>query len=211
MKTYNGLRPLLCCLFSCVIYSSTFAQVGINTTTPRKTLEVAGDMVISNNLDIGTFNPIQDGDTSTFLIQNTNDLIRSIDVSNPTAAALGYIQEYIITNPQGDWVLDFNTGIQANDYVLTTISANYNEELVLSSTSGAEDNASLPYTATFVQGGKWHIIADYPVVDNKDPNAIGTWTIRTLIYSKDLSKQLGEHEIPMAGATTGSAVTPIID
>ena len=168
-------------------------------------------MVISNNLDIGTYNPLQDTDTSTFLIQNNNDLIKSIDVSNPTAAALGYIQEYIITNPQGDWILDFNTGIRSNEFVVTTISANYNEELVLSASSGAEDNASLPYTATFVQGGRWHIIADYPMVANRDVNAIGTWTIRTLIYSKDLSKQLGEHEIPMAGAATGSAVTPIID
>jgi len=187
------------------------SQVGINTTNPRKTLEVAGDVVISNDISVGTLNPLEDGDENTFLVQNSNLTLRSLNVKNPTSTALGYIQEYIITNPNLDWVLDFDTGVDASEYVLVAISAFYDLELETSTSGNAIDNASLPYTATFISGGTWHIIADYPMVANEDTSAIGTWHVNTLIYSNDLSKQFGIVSIPMSGATTGSALTPIID
>lgn len=192
-------------------HSILFSQVGINTTTPRKTLEVAGDMKVSNNLEVGNFNPLKDSNTSTFLIQNSGNSIVSMDASNPTGSALGYIQEYVITNPDLDWVFDFDTGVDATDYVMIAISANYDRELIVSNASGAENNGSVPYTATFVQGGTWHIIADFPMAANLNVAEIGTWTISTLIYSKDLSKQLGIVSIPMLNASTGSASSPIID
>lgn len=64
-----------------------------------------------------------DIDSSTFLIQNGVDEIKILDVSNPTGAALGYIQKYVITNPQGDWVNDFDTEVNADEFVLISISA----------------------------------------------------------------------------------------
>ncbi len=48
------LIPLFFCCFQLVS-----AQVGIGTTNARTTLEVAGDMLISGVLDIGTYNPLQ--------------------------------------------------------------------------------------------------------------------------------------------------------
>lgn len=210
MKTY-GLHRILCIAFIVCNNFILFSQVGIGTTNARKTLEVAGDVQISGDLEIVTLNPLKDADTSTFLIQDSDDSIKSIDVSNPTGAALGYIQEYTITNPDLDWVLDFDTQVDASEFVLITISASYDKELAISASTNAHENASLPYTATFIQGGTWHIIADYPMAANLDTSAVGTWTISTLIFSKDLSKQLGTTNIPMLNGTTGSAVTPIID
>jgi len=197
-------------IFLCLT-STVFSQIGINTTTPRKTLEVGGDVQISNNINIGLIKPLKDNDTSTFLIQDNDNSIKSLDVSNPTGAALGYIQEYIITNPNLDWVRDFDTGIDASEFVLITISAFFDKELKISTSTNAVDNSSMPYTAPFIKNGTWHIIADYPMVANKDTSAIGTWTIQTLIFSKDLSKQFGTLNIPMANATTGSALAPIVD
>ncbi len=172
-------------------------------------LEVNGDVRISGAIDVD-MEPLRQGQTSTFLIQDTDNSLKSLDVSNPTGAALGYIQEYVITNPDLDWIREFDTGIDASEFVLITISAYFDEELVISTSSNAINNASLPYTATFIKHGTWHIIADYPMVANLDVNAIGTWTIKTLIFSKDLSKQFGTVNIPMANGTTGSAITPII-
>jgi hypothetical protein len=172
---------------------------------------VAGDMKISNSINIGKVAPLEDSDTNTFLVQRDGGYVKSLDVSNPTGAALGYVQEYIITNPNLDWVRDFDTGINANDYVLIVISASYDTELSISSSANAVDNSSLPYTATFINDNKWHIIADYPMVANLNTSAVGTWTIKTLIFSKDLSKQLGSIDIPMLNASTGSALSPIID
>jgi hypothetical protein len=188
--------------------SFSTAQVGINTTTPRTTLEVGGSMLISDDLEIGIIKSMDDLDASTFLIQNNTNSLKALDVSNPTGAALGYIQEYVITNPNLDWVLNFDTQVNAHDFDLISISAYFDTELAL---TGNLDKFSMPYTAAFVQNGTWRIIADFPSAQNMDTNAIGTWIITTLIFSKDLSKQLGVIEVPMNNQTTESALNPIID
>tara|TARA_R110001632_G_scaffold215442_1_gene342574 strand:+ start:601 stop:1233 length:633 start_codon:yes stop_codon:yes gene_type:complete len=203
-------RTLILVLFFCNSTVS-ISQVGINTTDPRTTLEVAGSTIISGNLEIGVLNPILDSDTNTFLIQDTDDTIKSLDVSNPTAAALGYIQDYIITNPFQDYVKDFDTGIDANDFVMVALTSHFNDDLKLSNNNNLSDNFSLPTTATFISGGTWHITANYPVAGNPGSSVVGSWFITTLIFSKDLSRQLGTENIPMSSTTSGSAITPIID
>lgn len=198
------------CLYTFIIcaFSQLYSQVGINTTTPRKDLEVGGDMGISDSIEIMSIKALKDTDSSTFLIQD-DSFIKALDVSNPTGAALGYIQEYVIVNPNLDWVLDFNTQVNAEDYVLNTISANFNRELKMSTSDGV--NSSIPYTSAFIKNGTWHIIADYPFAGTKDRTEEGTWTITTLIYSRDFSKQFGTINIPMENGSTGSAITPIIN
>lgn len=197
-------------LSAILFFSISFSQVGINTDNPRTKLEVAGDMKITSTIDIGTIDDLEQSDTSTFLIQDTDDAIETLDVSNPTGAALGYIQDYIITNPDEDWVLDFDTGVSANDYVMISISASFDKELIQSPDGpSAADKFSLPYSSTFIKNGTWRIIADYPRANNG--TTLGTWTIRTLIFSSDLSKQFGIITVPMADGTTGSASTPILD
>lgn len=210
MKSYKAPAAIFL-LLGIIAVLPISAQVGINTTNPRTTLEVAGDAMISGAIQIGNYNALSDGEESTFLIQDSQDEIKSVDVSNPTGEALAYVQEYIITNPDEDWVFDFDTGVDANDFVLIVISSYFNLELNTSSSTGAADNSSLPYTATFIKNGTWHIIADYPMVANLDPTAIGTWTLSTLIFSRDLSKQLGSIDIPMSNSTSGSASSPIIN
>lgn len=205
------LAPVLIFAISLLATSYVNAQVGINTTTPRTTLEVGGDAVVSGNITIGNYTSLTSSEQSTFLIQDGDNNVKALDVSNPTGAALAYIQEYQIVNPDEDWVREFDTGIPASEFTLITISANYDVELNTSDSNGASDNSSLPYTATFVKAGTWHIIADYPMAANLDPSEIGTWTIKTLIFSNDLSKQFGSIEVPMSNTTTGSATSPIIE
>jgi hypothetical protein len=73
-----------------------------------------------------------------------------------------------------------------------------------------KDKSSAPYATTFVKDDKWHIRADYPKSASVS-SVIGTWTIQTLIFSSDLSKQFGTVNVPMASSSTGSALTPILD
>ncbi len=203
-------------LVLCLVSNSTqtlLAQVGIGTTSPRTTLEVAGDTEISGSIEIGDYKALLDGDTSSFLIQESDNSIKALDVSNPTGAALAYIQEYFIENPDLDWVKNFDTGIDATDYVLIVTSASFDLELDLTALPGdaVEANSSIPVVSTFVESGTWHIKADYPQAANIDPTEIGTWTISTLIFSSDVSKQFGTVEIPMSDGTTGAASSPIIN
>ena len=211
MKAPVFFSKILFWIFLSCSFQFLSAQVGIGTSTPRMTLEIAGDMEVSQTLDVMTLNDLTDSGSSNFLLQESNNSIKSIDVSNPSGAALGYIQEYIIINPNLDWVKDFDTGIDAADFVLIVISAVYNSDLQLSSGADRDDNSSIPYTASFVSGGTWHMIADYPMAANSNNSDVGTWIITTLIFSNDLNKQFGVINIPMADGTTGSASSPIID
>lgn len=180
--------------------------VGIGTTNPRVKLEVAGDANLRTGLKIGVIENMQDEDTSTFLVQeDLNKKIKTLDVSNPTGTALGYIQEYIIRNPNEDWVYDLNTNISASEFVVNTISAYYDKELDL------DAYGTVPNFSAYISGGTWHLTADFPSANNLYTNEQGTWTITTLIYSRDLSKQFGTITIPMGGAATGSSTNPIID
>ena len=168
-------------------------------------------MSISNSVEIGDYSGLNDADASTFLIQETNNSIKSLDVSNPTGVALAYIQEYVIEDPNLDWVKDFDTGIDAVDYVVIVTSASFNQELDLTNSAGAADNASIPFSSAFIKNGTWHLVADYPQAANIDETAMGIWTISTLIFSNDVSKQYGTIGVPMSGNSTGSAVSPIIN
>ena len=117
---------IYCCLLVVFFatYSSLFSQntaVGIGTTDPRMKLEVAGDALLRSGVRIGVIDNLKDDDTSTFLVQEGNARIKSLDVSNPTGAALGYIQVYEIYNPNEDWVLDFDTKVNATDFVLISL------------------------------------------------------------------------------------------
>lgn len=211
MKTYIAPAILLVAICFSSTYEMLAQGVGIGTTTPRTTLEVAGATNISGSIEIGTYTGLTDGESSTFLIQEADNSVKSLDVSNPTGAALAYIQEYIIEEPNLDWVKDFDTGISAADYTVIVTSASFNLELDLTNNPGAEKNSSLPFASAFVSGGTWHIVADYPQAANIDETALGIWTIGTLIFSNDVSKQFGTIQIPMSNTTTGAATTPLID
>ncbi|PKA82607.1 hypothetical protein ATE92_0740 [Ulvibacter sp. MAR_2010_11] len=210
MKSYKAPAaiPIICLL---LMSSALFSQVGINTQNPRTMLEVAGDMNISSALEILDYSTLEEVESSTFLIQEADNSIKSLDVSNPTGVALAYIQEYIIEEPNLDWVKEFNTQIDATDYVVIVTSASFNQELDLTNNPGAADNASLPFASAFVKNGTWRLVADYPQAANIDETTIGVWTISTLIFSNDVSKQYGTVDIPMGGAATGAASSPIIN
>ena len=189
-------------------YATTAQEVtgvGIGTDNPRMKLDIAGSGKFSEGIKIGVIDNLSDDDTSTFLIQEESDKIKSLDVSNPTGAALGYIQVYEIYNPNEDWVLDFDTGVSSSDFVLNTLSASYDRELDINY------NSTIPYYSAFIKNNTWHITADFPSANNLNSSEKGTWTVTTLIYSKDLSKQFGDVVIQMNGGSSGTANTPIIN
>jgi len=70
MKSYTPQTLLAAfCLF--ITLPIEAQGVGIGTASPRTTLEVVGNMSISGTLDIGNYSSLTNGESSTFLIQNT--------------------------------------------------------------------------------------------------------------------------------------------
>lgn len=200
--------PYFYCLIICFcfLHHATYSQVGINTIQPRKDLEVNGDMRISEDLIINELKPILNNQDATFLIQDTDNKIRSMDVTGSNNAALGYIKKYILDNPNGDWVRNFDTKISADNYSLTIISAFYDRSIYMNNRSGY---FTIPNYSTFIEGGTWRLEADYPAATSDGRSS--SWIITVLIYSKDLAKTLPNQNINMRGSNTETANNPLIN
>lgn len=184
-----------------------YAQVGINTTNPRTALEVAGTAQLLE-LEVEDIPEVEDGQKTTFLIQTSDEYIYTLDASNPESTALAYLMVYNLVNPDGDLVLNYNTLIPADTYDVFAISAYYDKEL---SSNQGNQWFSIPYYAAFIEGGTWRLTADYPRFTNQNESDVGTWTITVVVYSKTLSKNLGNPTVNMNGSGTGTATTPLLD
>lgn len=196
-----------------IIPTTAFAQVGINTTNPRTTLEVAGDTHIDGAINVGSLNPVTTIDNTALLGQIGTNHVKELNV-NTEGVAIAYFQEYTLTNMDGDWISNLNTQISSTDYVVTIISAYFNKPLV-GSMGSAENYFTVPAASAFIQGGTWHIRADYPSTAPASSTPTGEWVISTLILSNDFSKQFPLQEFTLSGSSnqrrSGAATTPIID
>src|SRR5690606_36197876 len=146
---------------SSVVHAQT-AGVGINTTEPRTTLEVAGDAFVNGKVLVETIDVITQAEEVTFLIQNQGDFVKEINATGD-GLAIAYFQEYTLSNMEGGegvWVQEFNTNIPASRYVVTVISGHYNQPLMMWSDKAS--NFANPYISAYIVDGTWRITADYP-------------------------------------------------
>lgn len=204
-------RTFLSILFTLLFTCNISAQVGINTTNPRTSLEVAGDMKTDGGIKIDNIDLLQNDDISSFLTQTPNGSIKELNALQGDGLVIAYFQEYRLKNMLGDWVKEFNTNIPADKYVLTLITTYFNQELVMDGSQS--DNFSLPYCSAYIAGNPatWRIVADYPGAAPSGTET-GEWVINTMILSKEFSKILPQQNILMNGGTGGvQSGNPIID
>ncbi len=187
--------------------------VGVNTTTPRTTLEVAGDTHINGAINVNVLNQVSDSDNTAILGQIDTDFIKELNV-NAAGTAIAYFQEYDISNMggSGDWIRNLNTNVSSANYVMTIISVYFNKELRM---DYAPNNFVIPYASAFIENGTWHITADYASAYPVSSTPVGRWIISTLILSKDFSKQFPQQTVNLSGTNNarrgGAATTPVID
>lgn len=209
------LLSFLICI-TVLLSFSTFIQaqsgVGINTTNPRKTLEVAGDMKISGattgRIKVTTIRDINATDVAAFLIQDSNNYVKDV-TTNVDGVALAYFQQYRLSNMLGDWITDFETNIDASKYVLVIVSAYFDKELLMLAAN--QNNFATPFISAFTQGGTWHIAADYATA-RQAANVVGTWVVDTVILSRAFSKIIATQTVNINDGTSGvKSGLPIID
>lgn len=205
-------RNLLCAGFFLCFASLIHAQVGINTTDPRTSLEVAGDTHVDGEVHIQTIEEITLEEEVIFLVQDQNNFVKEINASGD-GVAIAYFQEYRLSNMEsgtGDWVENFNTNIPSSDYMLTVISAYYNQALKI---KDVNENFTIPFISAFIDSGDgtWRIVADYPSADNVNTTEVGEWIINTLILSKSFSKIFPTQEFGLNNSTSGSATQSVFD
>jgi len=198
------------CLNFALAHSQTAGNVGINTSEPRKTLEVGGDVIISGDLNVLTFDSVNDGDEVDFIKQEASNSIVSLNLENSPSAALAYVQEYELTNMQQDWVRDFDTRIDATEFSIVVVSSYYNQSVLMD--INQRNLFSIHESSAFILNNTWHLTADYPVANNVTGNATpGVWNITIVVYPRSLTKQFGTVTYPLGENTTGTAATPLLD
>lgn len=79
MKRILTFKKNILLFISCLLSLPIVAQVGINTTTPRTTLEVAGNTTINGAINIENLGVIQDLDVPYLLTQNQGEVVKELN------------------------------------------------------------------------------------------------------------------------------------
>jgi hypothetical protein len=203
-----------------IVFSSIFllgsillAQVGINTENPRPgvALEVNGTMK-TKKIIFPDLPPVTTADRDTFLYlvqDQTDNSLNMLDLTASGGSSGGGISTlltFVLSNVNGDWVLDFDTKINSTNYALVVLSAHFDRKV-----EGTKP--ALPIAGTKAIGGTWHIEADYSAVSS-DTN--GTWTINCVAYPKTYAKIFPQQNVTInssstGNSTSGSATTPLVN
>ncbi|WP_294311830.1 hypothetical protein [uncultured Chryseobacterium sp.] len=183
-----------------------FAQVGnvgINTKTPRVKLDVAGTYKTGKIIS-GTIPSVTSVEKDRYLLLNhtiSDNTVKKINPGQANAPGIASIITYSLNNVNGDWVENFNTKINSNDYSLMVLSAYFNLDLY-------GGNIAIPSYGVKSVNNEWQIYADYSQVA---PQSNGVWTIVCAVYPKTYVKIFPEHgPFNLNGSTTGSDNAPIL-
>ncbi|MGV4413734.1 hypothetical protein [Chryseobacterium sp. T1] len=202
-------------ILSSVILSAQSNNVGINTITPRVTLDIKGDYY-SDKIIVPNINaiPAEAKDRYNLLAYNiTDNSIKVIDPTLENTPGIASIVTYKLENVRGDYVLDFNTLLNANDYALVVLSGYFDTDVEPSNNSGPR--IALPSFGAKNTNGTWRLYADYPglnaIKDNKNNIINGAWTIMCAVYPKTYVKIFQEQEIDMNQISTGTATNAILN
>lgn len=202
------MNKLLFILGSALL-SAQSNNVGINTITPRVTLDITGDYY-SDKIIVPNINaiPAEAKDRYNLLAYNiTDNSIKVIDPTLENTPGIASIVTYKLENVRGDYVLDFNTLLNANDYALVVLSGYFDTDVEPSNNSGPR--IALPSFGAKNIDGTWRLYADYPGLDPANGN--GTWTIMCAVYPKTYVKIFQEQEINMNQISTGTATNAILN
>ncbi|KQM38774.1 hypothetical protein [Chryseobacterium sp. Leaf201] len=159
----KNILILLGTIFNCSFIIAQINGVGIGTQTPTHTLEVNGNLKLSENLYMenpGTYTG--NASDAYLLVRDNNDKVikRYVPATSAFSAINSAVYYLRNVNPAG--LNDFNTGVSATDYYLVIggfIVRGENDNPVVSLTQQGTSNQYVPqYSArSYIQNGLWHI------------------------------------------------------
>lgn len=201
-------------LFILFIISAFFnakAQVGINTTNPQGTLEVVGGTLIESYV-IDTSNSVATGNY--FLLTRSKDTtpigkVKMLDISLRNVAPVN-AYKIILKNVKQDEVVNLNSGLDVNKYVVAITGAVFSDAFSASNTTTnfASYGAYSAEITKIVNGGNTYYGIN---LDFKGANTVsgqnGTWTLNLVVYEKSLVKDWGTFNGSVSGYETNPPCT----
>jgi len=191
-----------------------FAQVGIGTTSPTETLQVAGNAKLSGELTLenpGVFTTNVDNSQRYLIVNNTTGAVNRYLTGNGASKAyyspINYAT-YVLKNLSTSSLIDFDTKIPADKYIVSVQSYEFSDTgTIFDSTTGTDSVNGIVYKA-FRSGGTWHLafygVDSYLTIPGQD------LTLEVVIYRNKLLMADDDTTITvnMGNSTTATATKP---
>lgn len=189
MKKNNTLFLILCAFFA------AHAQVGINTANPQGTLDVVGETLVESYL-VDTVNSPAKGNY--FLLTRSKDTnpvgkIKMLDISLRKVAPVN-IYTIVLKNVKQDEVINLNTGLDVNKYVVAITGAVFSDAISATNTSTNPKSFgaySTEVTQVASGGNKYHAVNLSFKGAGTVSSTNGTWTLTLNVFEKSLVKDWG--------------------
>ncbi len=181
------------------------AQVGINTTNPKGTLDVEGETLVESYL-IDTENVTAKGNY--LLLTRSKDSspvgkVKLLDISLRNVAPVN-MYNVVLKNVKQDEVVNLNTGLDADKYVVAITGATFTGAVSAANTSTSPKSYGAYSTeiTKVAKGGKnYHAINLSFKGAGTVSSVNGTWTFTLNVFEKSLVKDWGTFR----GSVSGSA------
>lgn len=187
------------------------AQVGINTTNPKGTLDVEGETLVESYL-IDTENVTAKGNY--LLLTRSKDTspvgkVKLLDITLRNVAPVN-MYNLVLTNVKQDEVINLNTGLDADKYVVAITGAVFTNAVSAANVSGSTRSYGAYSTEVtkISKGGK-----NYQAVNLSFKGAgtvssqNGTWTLTLNVFEKSLVKDWGTFTGSVSSAASFSGVS----
>lgn len=186
------------------------AQVGINTANPKGTLDVEGETLVESYL-IDTENVTARGNYLLLTRSKDTSPIGKVKLLDITLRNVAPVNMYtvVLKNVKQDEVVNLNTGLDADKYVVAITGAVFSGAVSATTTSTSRLYGAYSTEVTKVQkGGK-----NYQAINLSFKGAStvssqnGTWTLTLNVFEKSLIKDWGTFDGSVSAAASFSGVS----
>lgn len=200
-------------------------KVGINTETPKETLQVNGTLQVTLP-EKGSANSIYENASATerkgtftptkMVVADANGVLGQQDIPALVNADKDkkpfYYIEFELSNVSSDYISSFDTKIPSNNYTLIVVGAELSSnETYYLMTAARDAKYFAPHNVSATKGAStWSLSADYPSASfvNSSGKAInGTWKIKCLVINNDVVNILTPVQYNLGGKETGAATS----
>ena len=194
-----------------LLTTTCFAQVGIGTVNPEADIHVAGDVIIQEELELGTLPSVTNTDEDfKLLTRQTNSTpingeITRLDVDELTVAPIN-VFKYYFYNLRYDNIIDLNLSFENSKYIVGIADFRYigdpvNKVMI----NNADDSIGAFVVRTFKSGGTWHLEIRNRLLNTTYRTNAVNYEVTFIVYDTSFYRQLPTITTNLNGSNTGTA------
>jgi len=191
---------------SCLQFLS--AQVGIGTTNPQAALEVKGNTLVQEKLQLGTLPFVQSTDANFKLITRVTNSqpkgkVALLDVDSLEVAPVNVIN-YKFIEINKDNLSDVNLQYDSNKYIVGLANFRYEGDPIQKEVADGIQSVGAFVTRTFISDDTWHLEIRNRFLDLAEDKSV-TYYVTLIVYDKSYYRNLPEIVADLEGKNSGTA------